>query len=534
MTKYLYGASVQGIQGFIFQTNKLKEIVGASQLVDNINGKLFPEFYKEKAGKDLPEENIILNAAGNIKCVIENKSVLEKIVKEFPKRISNYAPGITISQTVVKYEEGELNDAIDNLEKALRVQRNKRQMPVEIGFMGLERARRTGGVAFYEFKKDNDYQDRGTFNKIPSKKEDNEWLRENKPLSEEDTLMLFKKFAKTDVHREDVAFDLKELTGEEHSWLAIVHADGNGLGNILQNMSKKLKTDEEVKEAYSNFSKMLEKATQEAAQKAFESVVDSSWRKEIEKDHKDKIKYPMRPVVLGGDDLTVIIRADLAYDFTKVFLKEFENATREHFADLQALKNTDITHLTACAGIAYIKDSYPFHYGVRLAEGLTNKAKDVSRSKEVKAGKKLPPSSLAFYKVQSSFTESLDEMIIRTHSVDNTIDNTNDTKDNTYKFFAGPYFTDQINEFRSTTEMDKYLNKLSHFANNKSKGISKLRQWITELHKDQSKANLMMDRIKEVNKEFYEDLNLDKENKAEKNILSDLIDLHTFNYMYKK
>ena len=30
---YLYGASVQGIQSFIFQTDKLKEIVGASNLV---------------------------------------------------------------------------------------------------------------------------------------------------------------------------------------------------------------------------------------------------------------------------------------------------------------------------------------------------------------------------------------------------------------------------------------------------------------------------------------------------------------------
>ena len=34
--KYLYGAAVQGIQSFIFQTNKLREIVGASELVEEI------------------------------------------------------------------------------------------------------------------------------------------------------------------------------------------------------------------------------------------------------------------------------------------------------------------------------------------------------------------------------------------------------------------------------------------------------------------------------------------------------------------
>lgn len=31
---YLYGAAVQGIQSFIFQTNKLMEIAGASELVE--------------------------------------------------------------------------------------------------------------------------------------------------------------------------------------------------------------------------------------------------------------------------------------------------------------------------------------------------------------------------------------------------------------------------------------------------------------------------------------------------------------------
>jgi len=37
MSKYLYGASVQGIQDFIFKTNKLQEIVGASEIVKNIS-----------------------------------------------------------------------------------------------------------------------------------------------------------------------------------------------------------------------------------------------------------------------------------------------------------------------------------------------------------------------------------------------------------------------------------------------------------------------------------------------------------------
>ena len=47
MSKYLYGAAVQGIQNFIFKTNELKHIVGASELVEQICTSAFDEFAKE-------------------------------------------------------------------------------------------------------------------------------------------------------------------------------------------------------------------------------------------------------------------------------------------------------------------------------------------------------------------------------------------------------------------------------------------------------------------------------------------------------
>lgn len=32
----MYGTSVQGIQGYIFQTNKLKDVIGVSELVKDL------------------------------------------------------------------------------------------------------------------------------------------------------------------------------------------------------------------------------------------------------------------------------------------------------------------------------------------------------------------------------------------------------------------------------------------------------------------------------------------------------------------
>ena len=80
MAKYLYGASVQGIQDFIFKTNQLQEIVGASEIVKSLEQE-FVEFAK------ISEDRILLNAAGNIKAIFDDTSKLEKVVREFPKKL---------------------------------------------------------------------------------------------------------------------------------------------------------------------------------------------------------------------------------------------------------------------------------------------------------------------------------------------------------------------------------------------------------------------------------------------------------------
>ena len=98
MAKYLYAAAVQGIQSFIFQTNVLKDIVGASELVDSI----CTEAFKQLPGISWKEENQVIAAAGNVKYVFDTREDCEKAVREFPRTVMTMAPGITISQAVVE------------------------------------------------------------------------------------------------------------------------------------------------------------------------------------------------------------------------------------------------------------------------------------------------------------------------------------------------------------------------------------------------------------------------------------------------
>ena len=91
MAKYLYGASVQGIQSYIFQTNKLREIVGASELVERVCTELFQDQFEPGQFK---EENLVTAAAGNVKYIFDDFEECSKIVLKFPKTVMESAPGI--------------------------------------------------------------------------------------------------------------------------------------------------------------------------------------------------------------------------------------------------------------------------------------------------------------------------------------------------------------------------------------------------------------------------------------------------------
>ena len=166
---YLYGAAVQGIQSFIFQTKELKDIVGASELVEEICTTAFARLLYDDSNteddkilkKFLTDDNRIISAAGNIKYILNEKDCMN-VVREFPKKVMQMAPGITISQAVVKYEPDNFGLCVQELEDKLRAQRNKPMRSTTLGLMGIRRSRKTGLPAVEMHEKDNskDYWDK--------------------------------------------------------------------------------------------------------------------------------------------------------------------------------------------------------------------------------------------------------------------------------------------------------------------------------------------------------------------------------------
>ena len=476
--KYLYGAAVQGIQGFIFQTNELKDIIGASELVESICKAEFDLFTSGTP---------ILHAAGNIKHVFDNAEDCKKAVREFPMQAAKFAPGVTVSQAVVKIERGaDFGAAVIELEEKLRAQRNKPVSPIQLGLMGIKRSNKTG-LPSVEIE-GKDYLDGATLKK---RKRARKGSHNHK---------LCDKFFDKNVSAGKIAFDIKDITSN-NDWIAIIHADGNGLGQVVQKVGKD-------SEKFKTFSDQLEVATINAAREAWNQINIKVGENEI---------IPLRPVVLGGDDLTVICRADFAIEFAQAFLEHFEKQTEELLGTILTSNNVfsnGANKLTACAGIAFIKSSYPFYYGYELAEMLCSQAKKSAKKQDGV----LAPSCLMFHKVQDSFVEDFAKIEERELTAGNV------------SFKYGPYYIDK-NCAPSVQELLDNVEKLNSEDGNKVK--SHLRQWLSALHEDQEKAEQKKARVMSLlpDKDLFKEVTNLEENKT---MAYDLLSLASIKFIKTK
>ena len=469
MVKYLYGAAVQGIQGFIFKTSELQDIAGASELVENICTRSFEELLHaegRRPGGPLAAEKVI-GAAGNVKYVFTDREACARIVRQFPKKVMRQAPGITISQAVVEYDQDvDFGKAVEQLEARLREERNHPLGTVTAGLLGMERTRRTG-LPVVDKEKD-EYVDAATRAKHHAN----------------DTRSLCAKSFYGDPNAPlsggQVAYNISEMT-DKNDWIAIIHADGNGLGQTVRKIGKQ-------KDVYSDFSERLDEATIASAKEAYDEVSEGQpW--------KEKGRIPIRPVVLGGDDMTVIIRGDLAIAYAEAYLKAFEKNTELRLGKM--LKDYHVfddgrTCLTACAGVAFVKSSFPFYYAYNLAEELCTEAK-------VKSGRK--QSCLMFHKVQDSFITSYHEIIARELTLKAPDEVTRTSAVFPRSLQCGPYFIGKSPE--SHLSIDDLV-KVTHALSREEGVHTGLRQWLTLLKEGSGRSGQHLKRLRQVNQDDEE------------------------------
>ncbi|MEA2061638.1 MAG: hypothetical protein U9P10_14260 [Thermodesulfobacteriota bacterium] len=170
--------------------------------------------------------------------------------------------------------------------------------------------------------------------------------------------------------------------GNRNRW-AVISMDGNDMGMQFRAQVKKGLSDDEMQQWIQKMSNALDDITVTAASAGIQRVV-SEWagsdRGKEAVIQEGIVTLPIRPLVVGGDDIVVLCHCSYAVTFVKEVIRVFEAASRNYSALWPATNGK----LTITAGILYSSVTLPLHTAIPYSEALLGSAKGRGRKNTVK------------------------------------------------------------------------------------------------------------------------------------------------------
>jgi hypothetical protein len=455
-------------QRYIFATNKLRENVGASELTYRVGTQFVLEAVAEETKNPIYEDDdldgrkmranllnpslnppiengnpveVITATSGKALLLIKDKTFGEKIVRTVTARALREMPGLTVHGAISegfnsldeKDDKGEfkLHKAIGEVHR--RLEEIRYQIPGnEQRFLRLPFVApcATSGLPANAYYKNDPKPAPRSVVSIEKCGATNQGIARLEAV--------IRTIAKDVRLMNDV--DQLEQRFKDLNWLAVIHADGNGLGEIFLkfNQHSKSKDGRDYIKKYRRFSLALDDCTINAAGNALEKLRQrflaeeereklSSKNQQVQQNDKF---IPVVPLVLGGDDLTILCDGQYALKFTQEFLKNFEEETaKDHFKEEGeergivpqiAFNAFGVYKLGICAGVAIVKPHFPFHQGYDLAESLLKSAKQAKEKIKRQHNEEdvsHPCSALDYHILYDSTASRLEEIRDRMKSV---------------------------------------------------------------------------------------------------------------------
>lgn len=400
-----------GIQSFVFASNRLKDVAGGSWLVDQATSK---EGWIKRL---VPPDNIIVGAGGNLLIKFVDSDVAKglDVAKEFATRLSrevlDKAPGLEVAIAHQEYQEGQFVQAVRNIQVVIEKQKLERRPSVPLLGLGVTAACRETRLPAVGTDEGVPIAAGVALRRQDSDKHQDRWL---KFLPSD-----YQSFQRGQGGVVELAFPLEldhlGRSSGDTSLMGVVHMDGNGIGQKLKTWleehAAKGTADATVEQEYRSWSVALDQLAEGAFRSLVNRVVaairweerngyvlhcatlNQSFALRCEKDRQSGrflLYLPVRPILLGGDDLTFVCDGRIALDLSAAALGEFEQTSIPHLGAVRA-----------CAGVALVKTHTPFARAYDLAESLCTSAKQMLREKN------LAESALDWHIGFSSPTETL-------------------------------------------------------------------------------------------------------------------------------
>lgn len=222
-----------------------------------------------------------------------------------------------------------------------------------------------------------------------------------------------------DIQKLEFFHDVSEGTsghrslGEKNHW-AVIYMDGNDMGNQFRAFQGTNPSPEKTAIWVENMSAALDQCTTEACRSGCERVINR-WADERERIQNavegDQLTLPLRPLIVGGDDVVMLCHADYAFDFVSEVIRKFSLLSREKEkskpAKCPSLWPATRGQLTISAGVLFCPISLPLHMAIPCAESLLSSAKSKGRSEKGIQSQKPSTSCIDFETVTESMLDSV-------------------------------------------------------------------------------------------------------------------------------
>ena len=399
----------RSIQKYVFSCNKLKTNVGASYLVDGIFNDLMQNIILPKYNLKMPdiswkksdgiqivkddtiEAEIVYIGGGNMLILInkfpeedDNLKLCCDIVSSWSLEILKKAPGLKTGAAIgmMDVSEDAFKDSLDDMYVQLKQNQNTVLPQVDLPYTGLTLECDISGKTADTF----DWVDKKWIAKeVKAKTDAYKYASEKVRYEYEDILN----------NEYDFASELEKIGCKEgESYISVIHIDGNNMGVKFS----KCKDSQERKKLSLTVVKIVQNAFRELIQSIIDEYDSKAYDEALDKrdliDDKGKKLLPIRPIIIGGDDITFVCPARVGIEYAKRFIeavnkqdflndeqyKRMSKEIKEEKEENEKNESMKISKtMSCCGGVAIVPLKYPFFRAYQLAEHLCGSAKTKSR-----------------------------------------------------------------------------------------------------------------------------------------------------------